>query len=150
MRNTALQAHSFDLSAMRVRELESFCLQYREKKERLRDLLTRTPGARLSLAPSRSGPADPTAEAAVTIIEERLMRDLEDIEAAAEEVARGLGGGDALSHYLLRYLTAKKKPPLDSLPCGRRQFYNARKAFFAVLDGRRAAYAEGGEYSEDC
>lgn len=137
MRNYGVRLQEDGISQLRVRELENFCLQYQEKRERLQDLLHSMPRAVYSLAPGRSGPGDPTGKAAVQIATEGLMREIEDIEEAAREAARESGENDAIAGHLLAYVTRRAKPPLDTIPCGRRQFYSMRRRFFRALDRRR-------------
>lgn len=137
MRNYTIRLQKYGVSDMRVRELESFCYQYHEKKKRLGDLLHSMPSAHVSGMPRGSGISDPTARTAVLIATENLMRDIEDMEAAAREAAEASGEGEVMGRYLLQYVTRRKKPPIDLVPCGRRQFYALRRAFFCVLDKRR-------------
>jgi len=100
-------------------------------------VLLAVPAARLPAMPATGGSRSnsPTESAALRIISENLMRDIETIEASAAEAAEGCG--DIIRKSLLAYVTQRKKPPVDLIPCGRRQFYAIRRRFFVALDRRR-------------
>ena len=127
-----------DLSATRVRELMLFCLQYAEKKKKLRDIQYSIHTSRISGMYARGGDLrDPTANLATNYRMQQLAKDIEDIEQAAAQAAKLYYDGDVMTQCLLRHVTSKDKPPLDLLPCGRRQFYTMRRSFYALLDQRR-------------
>lgn len=123
----------FEISASRYRELEFFCYQYGEKQEALSDILhgTHTP---LDGMPKGCNVSNPTERAA--IVAAILSKDCEDIEQAVIG-ATSEKGASALYQYLLNYVTRRKKPPINSIPCGRRQFYEMRKRFFVILHEKR-------------
>lgn len=119
------------ISEARYRELEYFCYQYKEKRLKAHRLLDPAPQR---ATPGRgSDVADPTFQAAAR--RERLLQDIEDIEQSAIEAAGS--HGTVLASWLLSYVTCRDKPPIDTIPCGRRQFYALRRRFFVILDGRR-------------
>ena len=89
--------------------------------------------ARGELMGTRTGPGDPTG--ATVARRELLLADCEDMEQAAIEAAAGYGTG--MADYLLRYVTRADKPPIEFAPCGRRQFYDLRRRYFAALHLRR-------------
>lgn len=117
----ALQLRDQGISEMRYRELEYFCLQYGEK-------ITLA----ASLAHTQADYTfDPTGKAVCR--RDQLLHDVELIERAAT-VATVECGKPGLFDGLLRYVTRADKPPIDTLPCGRRHFYEVRRLFFCVLD----------------
>lgn len=114
----------YGISQYAYRELYYFCLQYDEKRERLKSMyggksqvITGMPkGGRISDSTFN------TAERAL-----RLRKDIEDIEQAAIEA------DGELYKYIIDNVARGIPYERMNIPCGRRQFYNKRKAFFYIL-----------------
>lgn len=121
------------ISDARLRELTYFCYQYQEKRRLARALASPASMALATLPGGTGQYSDPTFRAAAR--REALLRDLEDIEQAAIDAC-----ADFLNPtQLLAYVTTPEKPPVDTFPCGRRQFFDRRRAFYLALHRRRLA-----------
>lgn len=118
MRNYVPKESVYRMDKNRYGELNHFCMQYREKRKRL-------------LAISRRIEQGFEQDSAVL---EALLRDCRDMEAAAVQATPD----ECMAGHILRYVSAKDKPYLDTIPCGRRQFYEMRRKFFQALDKRRS------------
>lgn len=128
----ALRLDGLGISQARYRELEWFCYQYPEKRRKAQSLCGLSRGAPPGI--SRSGdPSDPTVQAVIR--RERLLHECEQIERACHIA----GECDAIAQFLLQYVTRPDKPPIDFVPCGRRQFFDIRRRFFLVLHQQREA-----------
>ncbi len=94
------------LSYNRIKELQYFCLQYHEKKEKLQDTYNTLKGQNLTGMPSGTDDTSTTERAA--LIAETISRDVKAIEQAA--IA-------ASSNYqrLLLYVSGKVKTPRDRI-----------------------------------
>ena len=128
MRIGGINGGDCDISPWAYMELQAFCRQYDEKKERAADLLYRA-GGNLTGMPRGSNTSDPVC--VTTVIRDRLLRDCELIEAAAKEADPA--GYDAI----LRNVT--QGIPFEQ--CGYRgaksPFFRARKKFFLLLYQQR-------------
>lgn len=124
-----LALNPYLISEYRYRELLNFCRQYGEKKQKLaaeRGLSAIT----YSGMPHGSGTGDPTAEKA-----ERAQKWIQDIELI-EEVAKEVD--PTIYQSLIANVTNEHTPfEFLSVPCGRRQFYEARRKFFYLLDKKK-------------
>lgn len=131
MAAVSLKLAKYGVSEWRYRELQYFCYQYKEKKA-MAERCLHPSAVRLDREGRGGDVSDPTA--AAMIKRERLLADVEAIEVCAKEAVRGNG---PVAQALLTHVTRRNPPPVDLLPCGRRQFYEARRRFFVLLDGRR-------------
>lgn len=110
-------------------ELKAFCRQYDEKRREADDLLT-VKSQKLTGTPGGGGISDPTARAALK--RERLMRDCEMIERAANTAA----GGRYSQALILNCCRDRALVDIDPavLPSSNRSdFFNARRHFFWLL-----------------
>ena len=111
------------------KELEYFCLQYKEKKRQIATMYG-PKGLRYdSVAHSSGQRGDRTAETALRIGK------LKEEVFMIEESARQAGG--SLAPYVLKNVTEKMNYEHMAVPCGRRQFYAIRRHFFAILYEKR-------------
>lgn len=124
MRDYDLRLDGYEITRWEYKELLAFCRQYDEKRLRAADLLYRTTG-NLSGMPRGSNTSDPVCASAVQ--RDRLLRDCEMIEQAA------IAASGDLYAYILRNVTRDEGITTLKPPCGRRQFYEARRKFFFLL-----------------
>ena len=120
-----LKLDQYGIGKYAYRELHNFCLQYPEKKRRLRELENPYNSPKISGTPSAVGPGDPTgrnAERAAVI-----SADIDLIERTASKVA----GKDAL--WLMKNVTQGTAWEYMPVSCGRRKFYEMRRIFFYFL-----------------
>ena len=121
-----LNLGEYDIGKYAYRELHNFCLQYPEKKKKLADLRNPYKSPVITGMPHGSGVGDPTGIHATKAA--MLAADCELIEQTAAEA----GGGFFQS--LLVNVTNEHMPwEVLCPPCGRRQFYEARRKFFYLL-----------------
>jgi len=120
-----LDMRKFNISPYAYKELEYFCMQYKEKKKKIDEgygiRATRFNGSGIM----KNGISDTTFDNAERII--RLKRDVEIIEQAAKDT------DEVLYKYILRNVTEGIGFEVLNIPCGRRQFYDKRKVFFYKL-----------------
>lgn len=134
-RDIAMQR--YEISKYRYRELKYFCLQYREKKDALSQMRGLS-GVRLTGVPGGGGIQDPTLREAEKT--ERLRRDTELIERTAQEADR------ANAQSLIANVTTPNMPYEYLMVIGgRRQFYEARRKFFWLLDRKLAKMGNTGD-----
>ncbi len=124
MRQWALKLDEYGISKSEYEELKAFCRRYDEKRAEAADMLYRTTG-KLTGMPRGSNTSDPVCAAAVQ--RDRLLRDCEMIEQAA------IAASGDLYAYILRNVTRDEGITALKPPCGRRQFYEARRKFFFLL-----------------
>lgn len=123
-RDIAMQR--YEISKYRYRELKYFCMQYREKKNAISQMRGLS-GVCCSGIPGGGGIQDPTAREAEKT--EKLRRDTELIEQTALEVDR------VNAQSLIANVTSDNMPyEYLMVVGGRRQFYEARRKFFWLLD----------------
>lgn len=119
----------YGISKHAFEELRAFCLQYSEKKEKLKDALClKSPN--LSGMPHGTGVSDPTAKAAA--LYEKYKRDTELIEKTAEEVA------PEISKYIILNVTSENCPPWVlkaqyGMEAGEKYFNKMRRKFYFYL-----------------
>lgn len=85
MKQRDLRMERYSIGKYAYRELHNFCLQYPDKKRRLRELQSPYKSPQITGMPSGSGPGDPTGR-----IAERaavLSQDIDMIERAANKAA---------------------------------------------------------------
>lgn len=123
-----LSLEKYGISKIRYRELKYFCLQYFEKKQQISSLL----GIRAVVndgMPKGNKTSDPTAIIAARIAE--LQGEIEMIEQTAFEAAPGM------CEQLIKNVTEGIPYEYMGVPCGRKQFYIARRKFFYLLSEKR-------------
>lgn len=120
-----LNLDKYSIGKYAYRELRNFCLQYPEKKRKLRELQSPYRSPQVTGMPSGGGPGDPTGRNAERAA--ALSRDIELIERAANQAA----GRDA--QWLMRNVTQGIAYEYMPVNCGRRKFYEMRRLFFYLL-----------------
>lgn len=124
-----LRLERYSIGKYAYRELHNFCLQYPEKKRRLRELESPYKSPQITGMPSGSGPGDPTGRNAERAVE--LSADCEMIEQAAIEAAGRdyqyllISVTEEVPHY---YLQAVK-----GMRTGRDKFNSMRRRFYFLL-----------------
>ena len=115
----------FDISEYAYKELQYFCMQYREKKKAIEDGYGGQAVRYDNLPHSSGNISDPTYANASRMI--KMKEDVEIIERAAKETDR------ELYRYIIRNVSDWIPFEYLNVPCGRRQFYNKRRLFFYKL-----------------
>lgn len=119
----------YDIGRNRYRELKAFCLQYDEKKRKLKQLYS------LSAVPPEVSvmggePGKPTEKKALKAIQ--LKADVELIEKCLQAA---IGDDVGLLEPLKKNITLGIGfDSLGYVPCSVRPFYRCRKKFFYLLD----------------
>lgn len=109
------------ISRARMLELKYFCRQYYEKKRKLKELCI--------ISASRTDEKTKAADVAETAIAEiKLKKDIEVMEEACREGAGNLG------KWILKSLAEGGTYERSGAPCGRRQFYEAKKRVLILID----------------
>lgn len=127
-RKRNLNLSEYRISGLRYQELSKFCMQYEEKKMKLKTCYGLKPNV-LSDMPKSGRTSDPTsqqAEKAYSLSEEIEMIEQTAIEAAAD-----------LYQYILKNVTQCVPYECMSVPCSRSVFYKTRRYFFYLLDEKR-------------
>ena len=118
----------FDISKFRYRELLNFCMQYEEKKNKVKEFCEISAVKYLGM-PKGNKIADPTAEKADMLLQ--LKADIELIEQTAIEA-------DAeIYKQLLDNITKGISYLHLDVPYSRASFYRKRKKFFFLLSLKR-------------
>ena len=120
-----LKMERYSIGKYAYRELHNFCLQYPDKKRKLRELQSPYRSPQITGMPSGSGPGDPTGRSAERAAV--LSQDIDMIERAAHKAA----GRDAQS--ILKNVTLGIAWEYLPVSCGRRKFYDMRRLFFYLL-----------------
>lgn len=119
----------YGISENAYNELRAFCLQYSEKKEKLKDALClKSPS--FSGMPHGSGVSDPTAKAAA--IYDKYKSDIDLIENTAKEVA------PEIAKYIILNVTSENCPPWMlktqyGMEAGEKYFCKKRRLFYYNL-----------------
>lgn len=119
----------YEISRHRYRELKEFCLQYEEKKEKLRQLysLSSTPP---EVSVMGGIPGKPTERKALRA--SQLKNDIEVIDFA---LSTACGDDVGLVEYLKKNVTLGYGfDRLGTIPCTLRTFYKYRRKFFFILN----------------
>lgn len=131
MRRYVLHMERYGIGPERMRELAAVCRQYPSLLRALNDVRQGVKdGPEKGGGPGRIH-GDPTASRAARAADSWARRRVRIIERAAEAA-----GGRGLSKALLRNVTRGLSWERLGPPCGRRQFYEARRRFFLELDER--------------
>lgn len=120
-----LKLDQYGIGKYTYRELHNFCLQYPEKKRRLRELENPYSGPKWTGLPSGGVAGDPTGRNAERAA--AASADIDLIERTASKVA----GKDAL--WLIKNVTQGIAWEYMPVSCGRRKFYDMRRMFFYFL-----------------
>jgi hypothetical protein len=128
MRDCPLKLDEYGISKDAYRELLYFCRQYVEKVNKLRTIRGIQPRV-LSDMPRGANTSDTTAKQAAKAI--ALSRDIEAIEQSA------IAASGDMYQYILDNVTKGVRYEYLGIPCGRRQFFNIRRAFFYILATKR-------------
>lgn len=128
MRNRPLSLDEYGISTNRYRELLYFCRQYGEKRKELATARGLDAVASDGM-PHGNAISDPTARKADEAL--KLREDIALIEDTARDV-------DPVNWTaLLRNVTECTQYEYMQVYSGRRQFYEARRKFFWLLDQRK-------------
>lgn len=133
MRRYIPRMEKYGITAARMRELMAVCEQYPDMLRALNDARAgvRDEPARGNI-PGRAI-KDPTGARAARVADSYTRRRARIVEAAAEAACRSA----ALRRCLLVSVTQNRGyERLGRVPCGRRQFYAYRRAFYVELDAR--------------
>ena len=124
-----LRLDEYGISWRRYRELKYFCMQYNEKKEKIKATIgvpavnySRTVGGNKSIYSQ-------TEIQAIKV--DKLSDDVKLIEDTINEV------DNTIYKQLLENITENVPYEYLQVPCGRRQFYIARRKFFYLLSQKR-------------
>lgn len=120
-----IKLNEYGISKFAYRELSNFCLQYEDKKSKIKDLHNPYSSPQITGMPHGSGVGNPTERAALKA--ELLSRDIELINRTAEETDSGI------AEAILKNVTQGIQYDYMDIPCGRRQFYMKRRKFFYLL-----------------
>ena len=124
-----IQLKNYSISSARYRELKYFCLQYDEWKAILNSEASALKAVRISDMPSSHNISDETALIALKRAEVGEKCDM--IEQSAVET------DPEISPYIIKNVTQGILYEYMDIPCGRRQFYQARRKFFYILSKKR-------------
>ena len=128
-----LKMERYSIGKYAYRELHNFCLQYPDKKRKLRELQSPYRSPQITGMPSGSGPGDPTGRSAERAAV--LSQDIDMIERAANKAA----GRDAQS--ILKNVTLGIAWEYLPVSCGRRKFYDMRRLFSELTIPPRSSAA---------
>lgn len=136
MKSRDLRLSKYNISKERYRELKYFCLQYPDWKKEL----TVADTVKAAVAKDDGGNhgsavSDCTSELAAKRIE--LQRKCSVVEAAAVQA------DDFINQYIIEAVTGDLSytylRTVRGIPCGKNQFYEARRKFFYNLSKMRDA-----------
>lgn len=153
--NRPIRLDDWGITWERYKELQYFCLQYEQKRQKADALLTlpvstpepvkfRKHGREYAAILPRGGgwPGDPVAK--MQQRRERLLNDTRMIERACEQAAIDEAAGPEAARILLAAVTRKggvqavmRRGRINGPRCGERQFYALRRRFFVILDGMK-------------
>lgn len=124
-----IRLKKYNISSARYRELKYFCLQYEEWKSLLALETSALKAVLISDMPSSHGISDLTELIGIKraeVSEKCSMIEQTAIEANSEIYA-----------YIIKNVTQEISYEYMDVPCGRRQFYEARRKFFYILSKKR-------------
>ena len=127
MRDYRLRLREYGISDARYRELLYMCRQYDEMRRRLQRIREGVDDPARRPGNSSASVKDPTGNRAVKAAGSMEARKVK----AIEEAARAAGG--EIWRYVLMNVTRGTHFERMDVPCGRRQFYEARRRFFWEL-----------------
>lgn len=139
---------SYGISKYRYKELKSFCLQYDEKKSKIRYGISAVASDGMPHARTVGSPTERRG-----MENAQLMLDISTIEAAARMVDNITGV--KLSPFLLRSVTQdaayeniEYDPEHGRIPIGKTDFYACRRLFYGCLDRKDKAEDQGRWFEE--
>ncbi len=124
-----LKLDEYDISWRRYRELKYFCMQYNEKKEKIKSIVGLS-AVNYSGTPGAKGVFHSQTETQAIKIA-GLRNDIKLIDDTAMEA------DSTIYKQLLENITDGVPYEYLQVPCGRRQFYRARRKFFYLLSQKR-------------
>ncbi len=124
MRRRDIKLDKYEISKNAYRELHYFCMQYHEKKSRLK-LMRELSAAPLSASVKGGAVGNPTESKVIKAAQ--IADDCDLIESTALEA------GEHVSMWLLRAVTLDLSWEVLKPPMGRRQFYESRRRFYYLL-----------------
>ena len=123
----------YGISEHRYLELKNFCLQYKEKKEKIQYGLS---AYNMDGNGGGVGPSDPTSKSA--LVHAVYEKDIQMIEHSAVEA------NPEIYLYILDSVTNGKSyeeieynPEYGKIPYGKTDFYAYRRLFFSILDKKK-------------
>lgn len=119
----------YDISKNKYRELKYFCLQYKEKKDRIRSMCYIS-AVQVTGMPHGSGISNPTAQQGEEIAE--LKRDIELIEQTA------IATDSELYQYIIENVTKGVPWEYLDVPLSRAGFYRIRRKYFYNLANKKS------------
>ena len=132
MRIYNLRLEKYGISKEASNELRAFCLQYPEKKAKIRDAVSLKSNP-FTEKIRKYGVSDPTAKAEE--IAEKYQADIELIEKTAHEI------DDFLAPWIIRSVTqdipAWKLVQLENMPANIVEFNTKRRQFYCLLAIKR-------------
>ena len=139
---------SYGISKYRYKELKSFCLQYDEKKSKIRYGISAVASDGMPHARTVGSPTERRG-----MENAQLMLDISTIEAAARMVDNITGV--KLSPFLLRSVTQdaayeniEYDPEHGRIPIGKTDFYACRRLFYGCLDRKDKVEDQGRWFEE--
>jgi len=114
------------LSRYRIQELQYFCLQYYEWKEKLKMLDCGVKAYEITGLPKTNAIAKPTET--VALKREELERDIFLVEQSAKQAS------PTIYEYIIRNVAQGIPYIYLKVPYSARQFYRIRRRFFIILD----------------
>ena len=123
-----IRMSEYGISKYKYRELLYFCKQYNEKKKKISELKW-LDAINYDSIGSSGKISTPTENKGIELA--GLTRDIEMIESAAKEADEGI------HKYILSNVTEDIPYEYMPVPCGRRQFYLARRKFFYILSKKK-------------
>lgn len=125
----------YELSRERVKELQYFCGQYREKKARIAAMRGGFNDRTLDGSPRAAGYANSSTELrAIAAMECKDAEEVAMIEKTAMEAAEE---SRALYNCIIANVCDGVNPRYMPLPIGINQFYVMRRKFYWLLDKKR-------------
>lgn len=125
MRDYPLKLSDYEIDGDLYRELLYFCRQHRKRVKELTAIRGGFNDVRARDMPRGSDTSDPTARRAERAM--RLSRDVEAVEQAA------IAADSGIYQFILKSVTEQMRYEYLPCPCGRRQFFEARRRFFWEL-----------------
>ena len=126
--NRDLKLDEYGISKWKFRELKYFCLQYNEKKKEAEDIIG-LHGVSIDGMPKGTQISSVVENQAIKLY--ALNDDIKVIEDTAAEADTTISG------YIIKNVTESIPYEYMDVPCGRRQFYQARRKFFFLLSKKR-------------
>jgi len=114
------------LSRYRIQELQYFCLQYYEWKEKLKMLDCGVKAYEITGLPKSNNISNPTES--IALKREELEKNISLVESAAKQAS------PTVYEYIIRNVAQGIPYIYLKVPYSARQFYRIRRKFFVILD----------------